>query len=98
MAMSRTLVAYADCQMAMDRALDSAYGIALPFETVGSAVHFRQRCYSFRKLINEQAEGEKESGIYSGSSYDTLIVSLDGKVIKIRVRDVLERKIVELRS
>jgi hypothetical protein len=66
MTASRNINAYADCRKALDTAIAND-GCILTFPSRGAALNFRQRCYSFRRLITE-LHGE-------GTAYDSMKIA-----------------------
>lgn len=60
MARSNRLGMYADIREILDKALSSGGG-TMCFETYGSAVHWTQRVYKFRKLYAETLGADRES-------------------------------------
>lgn len=101
MPVSPSLLSFEDCQVVMDRALESEIGIAITLETPGAAVHFRQRCYKFRNLSHSIARKAFDDGDprSQASPYDALIVTISRSkknVIEIRRRENIKFDITEL--
>lgn len=77
MSMPKTLIAYGDIQDTLDRALSAPKGVSISFPTYGAAVHFRQRIYSYRKLLRDESLKvyESTSPEYGRSVYDSLVIT-----------------------
>lgn len=74
---STSAIALSDIRELLDRALSSAKGIRLTYESHGKAVNERSRFGSYRKLVREQNakayNGDPDQAI---SQYDTLVFSI----------------------
>jgi hypothetical protein len=78
-----TPLAYGDVIYVLNKALEMP-GLIYELESVGKAVHFKQRCNTYRKMLREQAT--ELAGLTPGFrpeiSYDILVISqtdIDGK-------------------
>lgn len=86
MSFSKDRSLYKDVQDALDRALASTRGIKLTFSSGGSAVQFRHRIYSLRKLDRHESRAIYKPGDddYDRSPYDRLTIQIEGTNIFIR--------------
>jgi len=73
---SKSLLAYAQLQTVLDRAIESANGVRVKQESSGKARNFVQRCYTFRAL-----DRQRNSKLYDPSDpnhgtspYDVLVI------------------------
>lgn len=69
MALSNTLGSYADVRRIFDSILEHDAPALLDFDSRGAAVHFRQRAYKFRRLMQNRAN----------TSYDGFVIQQVGE-------------------
>lgn len=75
MSLPSDLVAYEDCQDCFERAIRSARGVRLPFETRESAFAFWARLHRTRSLMRDLARGTRNSDdpMWGKTDYDHLV-------------------------
>ena len=76
---------YDDVRKILDAALQAGGG-SYELPSYGSAVHWRQRAYKFRKLYAETIAGDNSTAM---SPYDKLTmprIDLDSTIVEIKVR------------
>lgn len=76
---STNLATYADCKQVMDTAVAHNLRLTYQLHTEGDAINFRQRCYSFRKLL--YMENREIPGMTAGTRYDALRIRIAGKSV-----------------
>ena len=76
MSVRKTEGAFADCKRILDLALREST-ITIDFDTHAQAVHFRQRCHSYRKRLFDAAQ--PAPGALPGTPYDSLILRIPAK-------------------
>jgi hypothetical protein len=78
MALSNSILAYADCSEFLERALDAERGARIPFLAETEARYWRMRCNQFRTLHREQNRQIHEIGtkMHGVSEYDELTMTI----------------------
>lgn len=102
MAYSKSTLAYGDCKEIMERALSSANGLSLSFETRNMAIRFKQRCHYYRVLNRKEnlsVYPEPSHEMHGRSPFDTLFIRLkqgDETTVLLEIIKAENMKVTEL--
>lgn len=71
---AKSVLAYADVQETLDKALASPKGVSIKFDSRGQAIRFRHRAYALRKKLREESVNIYEPGefMHGRTAYDAL--------------------------
>jgi hypothetical protein len=76
--MSNSILAFEDCKIFLDRAMDAELGSRYPLKSENDAVYFRNRCNHFRVLhraLNREIY-QKGDPMWNVSNYDQLKITV----------------------
>lgn len=85
MPVSRSANSYLDCRLVLDAAI-AAGGGRYELASPGKALHWRQRAYTFRRILRDNAVAATIiPGLSPSTPYDHIELIADGPVVIIRL-------------